>query len=264
VKDIKITDLQDKFVERNVPPYGRVLMIPGKDFDPDWEAALEDLGFGCVFTEINGEKFTLVRLEKEEGEESTAEPGPGAGKFLTNWSRADKERLFKRMEESSGTIEEKVAQLVSEFPGRTATGLLKKYQKLKRKRKKDAKAVGKSLTKRMLEERGKSEPVPHGDVEDLPRGAKEEYVSVPAAEAQLDIVKTLDRIEEMVKMDHGIIIRLNCAIVMQGLEAEERRGLLTIPPKLREHYLDALLRTWDDRVVEAFLAKTRALLEASS
>jgi hypothetical protein len=263
LKAITIEDLKTKFVVSKVAPYGEVIMVPGADFDPDWEALLEEEGFGCVFTEMNSEKFTLVRLEKEEGEEeSTAEPESGAGKFLTNWSNADQERLLKRIEESPGTIKEKVIQLLPEFPGRTATGLLKKYQKLKRKSK-SRQRVGRPK-KQVPDE--KVESAPKGDLEDTPKAER-----VAAAGAQLDVVKTLADLEDcvgellnMAKIDHDIISRLNCAILLQAMETMERQGKLTIPPTLREHYLNALLQTWDKKVVETFNAKCRALMEASS
>lgn len=297
MKDIKITDLQDKFVERNVPPYGRVLMIPGKDFDPDWEAALEDMGFGCVFTEINSEKFTLVKLEKEEGEEeSTAESRPGAGKFLTNWSHADQERLLKRMEESPGTIKEKVAQLVSEFPGRTATGLQKKYRKLTRGRRRIGRPK-KEVPSEM------SESPPKGDLDDQqkyllkfdPVGAKhgraileqqrlqqqrlrdankEQVLRDASIErkldgAQPDVVKTLVKLESDVatlsdsfEKYRNILVRLHTAVVFQSLELLERDGVLSIPKALRKYYAEALIQP-NNKYADAFLDKANALLEAS-
>ena len=267
MKAITIEDLKTKFVVSKVAPYGEVIMVPGADFDPDWESVLEEEGFGCVFTEMNSEKFTLVRLEKEEGEEeSTAEPGSGAGKFLTNWSNADQERLLKRIEESPGTIKEKVIQLLPEFPGRTATGLLKKYGKLTRGRRR----IGRPKKGTHVE---KVESAPKGDVEGLPKSDplavkwKKEILK----SQELDIVKTLADLEDcvgellnMAKIDHDIISRLNCAILLQAMETMERQGKLTIPPTLREHYLNALLQTWDNKVVETFNAKCRALMEASS
>lgn len=265
MKDIKITDLQDKFVERNVPPYGRVLMIPGKDFDPDWEAALEDMGFGCVFTEINSEKFTLVKLEKEEGEEeSTAEPRSGAGKFLTNWSRADQDRLLKRMKESPGTIKEKVAQLVSEFPGRTATGLQKKYGKLTRGRRRIGRPK-KEVPSEM------SESAPKGDIEDLPKIDPERVRKL--VEVAGDIGQRLTKLETdvaafstlSVKFEkyQNILVRLHSAVVMQSLEGMEREGILTIPAALRKHYAEALIQP-NTKYADLFVEKCDALLEASS
>ncbi len=271
MKDVTVEELKQRFIVRDVAPYGQVIVVPGADFDPDWEAVLEDQGHGCVFTDINNEKFVLVKLEKEEGgEETAAKPeieredsgqfakhrGAQAGQKVNPWTEADEERLLKRMGELPGTVEEIVALLISEFPGRTVTGLVKKYQKLKRKMKGKPRIGRPKKVTQILEDAA----IPKGDIEDLPGRAER----VAAAGAQLDIVKTLAKVEDMVQKDHSIIIRLNCAIVMQALETEERRGLLTIPPKLREHYVDTLLKTWDDKVVETFLDKVHALLEASS
>jgi hypothetical protein len=269
LKEVTIEELKDRFIVRDVPPYGFVVMIPGCDFDPDWEALLEEEGFGCVFTEINSEKFTLVKLEKEEGEEETAtrpevgrRRGVPSGQKPNYWSAAEEERLLWRMGELPGTIDEKGAQLLLEFPARTATGLLKKYQKLKRKSK-SRQRVGRPK-KQVPDE--KVESAPKGDLEDTPKAER-----VAAAGAQLDVVKTLADLEDcvgellnMAKIDHDIISRLNCAILLQAMETMERQGKLTIPPTLREHYLNALLQTWDNKVVETFNAKCRALMEASS
>ena len=276
MKDISVEELKQRFVVQDVAPYGSVVMVPGGDFDPDWEAMLEEEGFGCVFTEINGEKFTLVKLENEE--ESAAEPGPDVrrrrgilpGETINLWSDADGERLLKRMEESPGTIKEKVAKLLSEFPGRTATGLEKKYGKLTRGRRR----IGRPKKGAHVE---KVEPAPKGDIEDLPKGKEgkegKEYVSAESAGAQLDVVKTLAHLGDLVQALINTVNRvdieqdftnskLHCAVVMQALEAQERRGLLTISPRLRERYLDALT-SFNKAFVDVFLEKARSLVEAS-
>ncbi len=313
MKDIKITDLQDKFIERNVPPYGRVLMVPGKDFDPDWEDALAEMGYGCVFTEIGQEKFTLVLLEKEEvpEEETAAKPeveredsgqfakhrGAPAGRKVNHWSHADEERLIKRVEEMprTTTFEDKCALLVQEFPGRTSTGLEKKYLKLKRRQKKRANAAKgkcpkcglsldlcvcaeeereeqrvKDANREQVRKRVESETVPKGDIEDLPKGKSEEHVSAEAAGAQLDVPKTLAKLENYVtilleasKVQGEINAKLYCAIMMQSLEVLERKGVLMIPTALREHYNRALALP-DQKYREIFSAKVMAFLEASS
>ena len=281
MKDVTVEDLKTKFVVAKVAPYGEVIMVPGGDFDPDWEAMLEEEGFGCVFTEINGEKFTLVKLEKEEegGEEAAAEPRPEVrrrrgilpGKKRNLWSDADEERLLKRIEELPGTIEENGAQLLPEFPGRTATGLLKKYEKLHRLEKHRAKS-GKTLTKKLLDEQvqrvrdAKKQVLADASI-------PAEYVSAESAGAQLDVVKTLAHLGDLVQALINTVNRvdieqdftnskLHCAVVMQALEAQERRGLLTISPRLRERYLDALT-SFNKAFVDVFLEKASSLVEAS-
>ena len=269
MKAITLEDLKAKFVVAKVVPYGEVIMVPGGDFDPDWEDTLEEEGFGCVFTEINNEKFTLVKLEKDEGEEeSTAEPsgkhrGAPPGRKVNHWSDADAERLLKRIEEMprTTTFEDKCVQLVSEFPGRTATGLEKKYLKLKRLEKsKSRQRVG-----RLKKE------VPSG-VKQILKDASipKEPVSWVDAAAKLDIVKMLAGLEdrltgflELVKVQNIVLMRLHCAVVMQALETHVQRGILTIPPSLRDHYVQAITSTSDKEPIDVFLEKARLLVEAS-
>ena len=286
MKDVSIEELKQRFIVQDVAPYGSVVMVPGGDFDPDWEAVLEDLGFGCVFTEINTEKFVLVKLEKESGEEETAaEPEAGekhgggrpVGLHPTKWSDADEERL---METIAGwpmrehmNVEDVINQILPQFPGRTATGLLKKYQKLRRLKKREEKS-GKTLTRKLLDEQ-EAQRVQDANKEQVRKGVEsEEHVSAESARAQLEVVKTLailgDRVQTLINMANRQDIeedftssKLHCAVVMQALEAQERRGLLTISPKLRERYLDALT-SLNTAFVDVFLEKARSLVEASS
>jgi len=291
LKDVTVEDLKIRFVVAKVAPYGEVIMVPGADFDPDWEAMLEEEGFGCVFTEINGEKFTLVKLEKEEegGEETAAGPevrrrrGILPGEKINLWSDADEERLLKRIEELPGTIEEKVAQLMSEFPGRTAMALQKKYEKLMHGKKRrpigrPRKAAndkcpkcGLALDLCMCAEIEEMRRTREAEEEQVgKRVESEEYVSAESAKSQLDVVKTLAKIEdnveallEFTKVHAVYIAKIHCMAVMQALETQEHKCILLISPKLRDHYVEALGST-DGKAAAVFLEKARLLVEASS
>jgi len=62
---VSVEELKERFVVRDVAPWGSCIVVPGKEFDPDWEAQLyDDEGFGCVFTVMGSEQVVLVRLGK--------------------------------------------------------------------------------------------------------------------------------------------------------------------------------------------------------
>jgi hypothetical protein len=69
---ITIEELQNKFPVQNVPGHGRCIIIPGNDFDPDWESDLEET---CEDDEVAGQQVTLVILDSKGDEED----GSGLG-----------------------------------------------------------------------------------------------------------------------------------------------------------------------------------------
>jgi hypothetical protein len=51
-----------------VAPFGECIVIPGVEFDPDWEVSLGDKGYMCHFTDLDGHAVTLVQLKKAVAE----------------------------------------------------------------------------------------------------------------------------------------------------------------------------------------------------
>jgi hypothetical protein len=145
---ISLVQLKERFPTQNVPPYGECVIVPGTEFDPDWEAMLDEGGYGCIFTDINGKAVTLVLTIKRHGDsrktvhmprripekEEPPTPEP-TRKHLPRikgpqWSREDENRLIKRVSELSGTIKGKCGILTKEFQGRTPNALKQKFKKL--------------------------------------------------------------------------------------------------------------------------------------
>jgi hypothetical protein len=62
---ITFEDLVAKFPLKNVAPFGESVVVPGKEFDPDWEAELGDQGCKFHFVELGGEQVTLVQKSKK-------------------------------------------------------------------------------------------------------------------------------------------------------------------------------------------------------
>lgn len=58
---VTFEELVTRFPLRNIAPYGACLVIPGAEFDPDWEVVLGDAGFSCHFTDFDGKPVTLVQ-----------------------------------------------------------------------------------------------------------------------------------------------------------------------------------------------------------
>lgn len=62
---ISIDELKTRFGPPiNVAPYGECIIVPGIEFDPDWEAELADQGYKCFLSEISGRPITLVKLNR--------------------------------------------------------------------------------------------------------------------------------------------------------------------------------------------------------
>jgi hypothetical protein len=147
--ELNIEDLKKRFPVQDVKPYGPCIIVPGTEFNPDWEGILDDKGYRCTNCDIGGKAVTLVCLKLEKG--STGEvyrPGPEtkdppasrekpSRKRRENlWDPKDEERLLKRWNEVKGTKTQRSEQLAPEFPGRTPYGLYMKHWALVRPNKK--------------------------------------------------------------------------------------------------------------------------------
>lgn len=127
---ISLEQLKQRFPVQNVPPYGECVVVHGTEFDPDWEAMLDEEGYACIFTEIGGKQVTLVptikrhrgKSEKTVYEPRTEPPTPQptrkhpSGMKGPAWSQEDEDRLVKRVTEVGGRVTE---ALTKEFPGRS-------------------------------------------------------------------------------------------------------------------------------------------------
>jgi hypothetical protein len=58
---ISIAKLEEMFgVPQEISPYGKVLVVPGHRFDPDWYAQFDD--GQCIDVDVNNCKYTFVKL----------------------------------------------------------------------------------------------------------------------------------------------------------------------------------------------------------
>jgi ribosomal protein S27E len=64
MKNVTFEELSTQYPIEDVAPWGSCLIVPGAEFDPDWEVTLGDQGFRCHFTDLNGKAVTLVQKRK--------------------------------------------------------------------------------------------------------------------------------------------------------------------------------------------------------
>jgi transposase-like protein len=65
---ITFEELAQRFPIRNVAPYGACVVVPGVEFDPDWEVYLGDQGCRCIMTDLDGAPVTLVQRKNVTGQ----------------------------------------------------------------------------------------------------------------------------------------------------------------------------------------------------
>jgi hypothetical protein len=131
---ITVDELKQRgFIVRDIAPHGDCIVIPGAKFDPDWEAELADQGYNCFLTNLGSEAVTLVSLKKSIAERPlkvVRRQGVRPGTKMKPWTGADCVRLMKRWDELKGYQPYRALKLTEEFPGRTATSITLKHQKL--------------------------------------------------------------------------------------------------------------------------------------
>lgn len=139
-----LEDLKLKFPLKEVALYGFCIVVPGPEFDPDWEAELGDHGYKCFDTFLDGKPVTLVRVAKTEkgsGEKTVYSPPPSAKAS----AEGEKETLIPRASPSSRWRPEEdevlvklwnervlIEKMTPSFPGRTEAAIRLRIQRLER------------------------------------------------------------------------------------------------------------------------------------
>jgi hypothetical protein len=139
-----LEDLKLKFPLKEVALYGFCIVVPGPEFDPDWEAELGDHGYKCFGTFLDGKPVTLVRVAKTEkgsGEKTVYSPPPAAKAS----AEGEKETLIPRASPSSKWRPEEdevlvklwnervlIEKMTPSFPGRTEAAIRLRIQRLER------------------------------------------------------------------------------------------------------------------------------------
>ncbi len=128
-KMVSFEELKARFPEGNVAPYGLCLVVPGAEFDPDWEAQLADQGVVCHEAVLDRKPVTLVQIKKAPIEESEkvvyapeAEKQAGLQRVLKGkntplgprWTEDEYKLLIKLWNEHK-----KVGDIAANFPNRS-------------------------------------------------------------------------------------------------------------------------------------------------
>lgn len=123
---ITVEELKAKFAVRDVAPYGSCIVIPGDQFDPDWEYFLGEEGYKCHMSDIDGKPVTLVKLKsagKSEGELEVYRPYRQPPSPSLNperrWKAEEDELIIALWNQKQHNVSEIHAELHKRFPNRT-------------------------------------------------------------------------------------------------------------------------------------------------
>jgi hypothetical protein len=248
---ITIKELKQKFPVKNVRPYGECIIVPGAEFDPDWEAELDEQGYKCHMTDIYGKPVTLVKLKsagKSEGKKEVYQPHRQPPSPLLNpesrWKPEEDELIIALWNQKKNKAEIH-AESHKRFPNRSIHAVTCRIHRLVK--------AGK-ISARWHKGEHKKKP------EKIARAGSESAASTSLIEK---LTKDVSGILDILDTQNQVIDKLLCTVLMQGLQIKEQRGEFTIPPGLWIHYANALLEE-DKEHREKFRFKVKQLLEASS
>ena len=123
---ITVEELKAKFAVRDVAPYGSCIVVPGAEFDPDWEVFLGDQGCKCFFIDFDRKPVTLVKLPKDVGksedEKEVYQPHRQPSSPWQNpesrW-KPEEDQLITNLWNQKHNVGEIHAELRKSFPNRT-------------------------------------------------------------------------------------------------------------------------------------------------
>jgi hypothetical protein len=120
-----VEELKKRFPVKDVAPYGSCIVVPGAEFDPDWETELDEQGYKCHMTDIYGKPVTLVKLKsagKSEGEKEVYQPHRQPPSPLLNpenrWKLEEDELIIALWNQKKNKAEIHV-ELRKRFPNRS-------------------------------------------------------------------------------------------------------------------------------------------------
>lgn len=155
---VTFEELSARYPIRSVPPFGDCIVVPGAEFDPDWEAELCDLGCAVNFTDLDGRPVTLVRKKavSKTGGKVVYRPAPavpahvpppltglrktgGKTGLLKQVSSSGPVAGYNWSEDETGLLVElwnkrlSVAEIAERLPGRTVAAVRLRVAALVRK-----------------------------------------------------------------------------------------------------------------------------------
>lgn len=274
---VSFQELKEKYPIHNIAPYGACIVVPGNEFDPDWEAELEEQGVKCFFTDLDKRPVTLVQLKRSTpwaeklvyGPPVAASPSKAkrgrpkdAGKTM-RWSQTDNESLLREWQRARGDVEEKAKALVKQFPGRTPKAIELHYRKLLRKGSRKCSKCGLPPDLCACAQE-KEEKIRSGTPSAEEKAEKRTHERGKGPESKTAEDPALKEILETVSGLTEVVDKLGCQVIMHALEIKELKGSdgFKIPLRLWASYADAVLES-DKKYRDVFREKVRKLLEAS-
>jgi hypothetical protein len=132
---ITVEELKSKFAVRDVALYGKCIVVPGDEFDSDWEAELDEQGYSIIETDFGdpAKPVTLVKLKSQMKADSSKEvyhPEPNAlpqkrkqpvAPWLNPESRwkPEEDQLIISLWDQKHNVPEIHVELHKRFPNRT-------------------------------------------------------------------------------------------------------------------------------------------------
>lgn len=138
---ITVDELRQKFPTKNVPPYGECIVVPGDEFDPDWEVSLGEQSCKCFMTDLEGKPVTLVKfraLAKTDTPKEVFHPEPKTEKtnlvapWLNNsvsWKPEETALIISLWNEGK-SIKEVCRGVTETFPNRTDKAVMNRISRL--------------------------------------------------------------------------------------------------------------------------------------
>jgi len=122
---VTIEELKNKYPVKDVAPYGSCIVVPGDEFDPDWEHYLAEQGFKCFLTDLEMKPVTLVRLKP-----AASIPTRKSGKTPLgyHWTPEEDQQLIQLAKQKLSFEE-----ISKQLPGRTAIAVKNRIGRLEKR-----------------------------------------------------------------------------------------------------------------------------------
>jgi len=130
----EIMELLKQFPIETIDGYGQCIVVPGEQFDPDWEGEIPN---DCIETLVHDKPTMLIRLTLDSPLEPEVKPITEKDEQMSRWTKKDAEKLFKIASELHKTMLLKdVAHTIflnRDFPERTEHAIKLKFAKMREK-----------------------------------------------------------------------------------------------------------------------------------
>ncbi len=130
---ITIDELKAKgFCIMTVKDYGRCIIVPGAEFNPDWELSLTEQGYKCINDTLDNQPVTFVQLKNEPKRKGIGKKR-GGNQRGHNWTEPEDQKIKELMAAASvkhKTYHDQANSILAEFPGRTICSLVQHYRQI--------------------------------------------------------------------------------------------------------------------------------------